>query len=113
MPCSAPAREPAAQSGWELTETTWTVGSERPWRTGPKRNFCVTPFPSRLEDLCERGGGEGVRARGDDDPKETVSSRHNGTEARKNSQTVAACTGPAQVPESQHWVGEVNTGSHL
>lgn len=56
------------------------------------------PPTSRLNDQCKKESGKIVRARGDDDDaKEIASSKHNRTEAHRNSKTVAACTGFTKV----------------
>lgn len=49
----------------------------------PKWDVVIKPLPSGLRELCGRGDGKIVGARGDGDSKETESSRHNRTDAHE------------------------------
>ena len=62
----------------------------------PKWDVSIKFSPSGIRELCRRRSTKMVRARGKEESKEMRPSRHSRAEPQMDSQTVAACTGPAQ-----------------
>lgn len=83
---SAIIREASSYKRWELLCTVRNLGT-----LSSKWDAFSKLLPSGFRESCERGGRKSVRARGDEDTKGTVLSRHNRTSTRMNSQKLAAC----------------------
>lgn len=90
VPCLAIIRKASLCSRWEYRHSQLN-NVQRVSSSGtlsPKRDVVIKPLPSGLRELCARGDGKLLEPEGMGDSKETVSFRHNRTDAHELTETV-------------------------